>query len=112
MRRSAQTLSSHKQTVLPAPTGRTLRGIFMERQHVLELVNQVLTNQGKQPAKDDATPMADTGFRSLDFSQVALRIEDELERELNFSAAAMRRITTIRDVIDFFVEATQSSADV
>jgi acyl carrier protein len=84
----------------------------MERQHVLELVNQVLTNQGKQPAKDDATPMADIGFRSLDFSQVALRIEDELERELNFSAAAMRRITTIRDVIDFFVEATQSSADV
>jgi len=84
----------------------------MERQQVLELVNQVLTNQGKQPANDDQTPMAEIGFRSLDFSQVALRIEDELEQELNFSAAAMRRITTIRDVIDFFVRATQSSADV
>jgi hypothetical protein len=41
-----------------------------------------------------------------------LRIEDELERELNFSAAAMRRIATVRDVIDFFVQATQASADV
>ena len=84
----------------------------MERQQILDLVNQVLTNQGKQPVRDDETPMAEVGFRSLDFSQVALRIEDELERELNFSAAAMRRITTIRDVIDFFVQATHSGADV
>jgi acyl carrier protein len=84
----------------------------VERQQVLDLINQVLTTQGKQPARDDDTPIADIGFRSLDFSQVALRIEDELERELNFSAAAMRRIATVRDVIDFFVQATQASADV
>ena len=84
----------------------------MGRDHILDLVNQVLTTQGKTPAADDDTPMTEIGFRSLDFSQVALRLEDELERELNFSAAAMRRITTMRDVIDFFVEATQPSAEV
>jgi len=52
--------------------------------------------------------MRDAGFRSLDFSEVALRLEDEIGHELNFQAAAMRQIATISDVIDFFVQAAQA----
>ena len=57
-------------------------------------------------ATDADLPLREVGFRSLDFSEVALRLEDELGYELNFEASTMRRIGTIRDVIDFFVEAS------
>jgi acyl carrier protein len=84
----------------------------MEREEILELINRVLANREKGPVPDDETPIADVGFRSLDFSEVALRIEDEVEHELNFSAASMRRITTIRDVIDFLISAARMDAPV
>jgi acyl carrier protein len=71
-----------------------------------------LKNHGKGPAKDDDTPMRAVGFRSLDFSEVALHVEDQIGRELNFSAAAMRRITTMKDVIDFLRDASISDAEV
>jgi acyl carrier protein len=80
----------------------------MEREEVLSTINLVLANKGLEPASDDDTPMRDAGFRSLDFSEVALRLEDKLGHELNFEASAMRTITTIKDVIDFFVQAAGS----
>ncbi|MDQ4111832.1 MAG: acyl carrier protein, partial [Actinomycetota bacterium] len=44
------------------------------------------------------------GFRSLDFSELALRVEDEIGDELNFEAAGLRSIETIGDVLDLLVE--------
>lgn len=61
----------------------------------------VLAGQGKQLPADDETPLRDIGFRSLDFSELALRVEDEVGRELNFDAPGLREITTVRDVLDF-----------
>jgi acyl carrier protein len=84
----------------------------MEREEILALINRVLSNRGKGPVSDDDIAIGDIGFRSLDFSEVALRIEDESEQELNFTAASMRRIATIQDVIDFFVTATKSNTGV
>ncbi len=81
----------------------------MERERVLETINMVLRNKGLEAASDDETPMRDAGLRSLDFSEVAVRLEDVLGRELNFEASAMRRIATIRDVVDFFVQASQEA---
>jgi len=81
----------------------------MDRQRVLDTINMVLRNKGREAASDDETPMREAGLRSLDFSEVALRLEDVLGRELNFEASAMRRITTIRDVVDFFVHASQEA---
>jgi acyl carrier protein len=80
----------------------------MEREEVLETINLVLANKGLAPASDTDSPVRDVGFRSLDFSEVALRLEDSIGHELNFEAAAMRRISTISDVIDFFVQAAKS----
>jgi acyl carrier protein len=80
----------------------------MEREEVLKTINLVLANKGQPAASDTDTPMRDAGFRSLDFSEVALRLEDKLGYELNFEASAMRRISTIKDVVDFFVHASGS----
>jgi acyl carrier protein len=41
----------------------------------------------------------------MDFSEVALRLEEVSGRELTFDAAALRRIETFQDVIDFFLAA-------
>jgi acyl carrier protein len=77
----------------------------MEREEVLKILNQVLTSKGREPTTDCDAPLREAGIRSLDFSEVALRVEDKLGQELNFEASEMRRIATVKDVIDFFVTA-------
>jgi len=71
-------------------------------------MGEVLDAQSKSlPSVDeggDAARLADIGFRSLDFSELALRIEDEIGTELNFEAAGLRRIDTVGDVLDLLVE--------
>jgi acyl carrier protein len=81
----------------------------MEREEVLQIINLVLAHKGRTCASDDETPLREAGLRSLDFSEVALRIEDKIGRELNFEASVMRRITTVKDVIDFLVFAADVS---
>ncbi len=72
---------------------------------------QVLAAQGKRlPGGEtgDSAELAEIGFRSLDFSELALRVEDEVGMELNFEAAGLRAITTVGDVLDLLVELQQS----
>jgi acyl carrier protein len=65
------------------------------------MMAEVLTKQGKSLPDDDSTPLDAIGFRSLDFSELALRVEDEIGEELNFDAPGLRQIQTVSDVLDF-----------
>jgi len=65
------------------------------------MMGEVLAAQGKQLPRDDGTDLREIGFRSLDFSELALRVEDELGSELNFDAPGLRQIETVGDVLDF-----------
>jgi acyl carrier protein len=76
----------------------------MPRDDVRRMMGSVLSVQGKQLPDDDATLLQEVGFRSLDFSELALRVEDEIGRELNFEAAGLRQITTVADVLDLLVD--------
>ncbi|AEB43867.1 hypothetical protein VAB18032_13775 [Micromonospora maris AB-18-032] len=67
-------------------------------------MGQVLANQGKVLPDDDGADLREIGFRSLDFSELALRVEDETDEELNFDAAGLRRIATVGDVLDFLAD--------
>ena len=67
----------------------------MTRDLVRELMNSILVRQGKAPVSDDNASLRDVGFRSLDFSECALRVERAVGRELNFDAALMRSISTV-----------------
>ena len=80
----------------------------MQRTNVLELLNGILSRQGKATVHDESVSLRDAGFRSLDFSELALRVEREVDRELNFDAAVLRSIATIADVLDFFVDITRT----
>jgi len=76
----------------------------VSRDELRALMGEVLTAQGKSLPDDDGAQFADIGFRSLDFSELALRVEDEIDEELNFDAAGLRQILTIADVLDLLTE--------
>lgn len=78
----------------------------MTRSDILALMNMVLAKRGRAAITGEAQAVREANFRSLDFSEVALRIETQIDRELAFDAAAMRRIETVKDVLDFFEAAT------
>ncbi|WP_040157634.1 acyl carrier protein [Nigerium massiliense] len=73
----------------------------LSREQVREMMADVMAKQGKTLPDDDATALDTFGFRSLDFSELALKVEDEIDEELNFDAPGLRSIETIGDVLDF-----------
>lgn len=73
----------------------------LNREQIREHMAAVLAAQGKELPADEAARLDTLGFRSLDFSELALRVEDETGAELNFDAPGLRRIETVADVIDF-----------
>ncbi|MFC6707885.1 phosphopantetheine-binding protein [Flexivirga alba] len=73
----------------------------LSRDHVRSMMGEVLAAQGKELPADDSTRLDGIGFRSLDFSELALRVEDELDTELNFDAPELRSVETVSDVLDF-----------
>lgn len=81
----------------------------MDRSEILNTMNVVMTKRGRPQITDETLTTRVAGFRSLDFSETALRIEMKLGRELAFDAASMRRIEFVKDVIDFFEEAVRTA---
>ncbi|GAB5388175.1 MAG: hypothetical protein Alpg2KO_11430 [Alphaproteobacteria bacterium] len=79
----------------------------MKRSEILALMNHVMVKRGRDQLCDETQTTRDANFRSLDFSEVALRIEAEVGRDLVFDAATMRRIETVKDVLDFFESVTK-----
>lgn len=73
----------------------------LSRDAIRSMMAEVLQAQGKTMPTDDNANLEEIGFRSLDFSELALRVEDEIGDELNFDAPELRQIATISDVLDF-----------
>lgn len=76
----------------------------LSRDQISALMGQVLSAQGKTLPAEENADLRQIGFRSLDFSELALRVEDEIDAELNFDAAGLREITTVGDVLDLLEE--------
>ncbi len=81
----------------------------MDRTQIKELMNTILAKLGKAPIGDESAALREVGFRSLDFSELALRVERGVGRELNFDAALMRSIATVADVLNFFEQASRDA---
>lgn len=80
----------------------------LSRDKVKEMMAEVLRRQNKDLPQSEETALDEIGFRSLDFSELALRVEDELDEELNFDAPGLRSIRTVADVLDFIDELQQA----
>ena len=74
----------------------------MTRSEILEIMNFVMVKRGREEISAETKTTREVNFRSLDFSEVALRVEVKIGRELVFDAATMRQIETVADVLDFF----------
>lgn len=73
----------------------------LSRDEIRALMVDVLSAQSKPAPESDDVDLEAIGFRSLDFSELALRVEDEVGAELNFDAPELRSIRTVGDVLDF-----------
>ena len=73
----------------------------LSRSELREQMSEVLAAQGKSLPDGEGADLAELGFRSLDFSELALRVEDAVGHELNFDAPGLRQILTVGDVLDF-----------
>lgn len=80
----------------------------MTRSEILAIMNHVMVKRGRPEISDETKTTREVNFRSLDFSEVALRVEAKIGKELVFDAATMRRIETVKDVLDFFETVTKS----
>lgn len=80
----------------------------LSRDQIRTMMGEVLETQGKAIPESDATVLTEIGFRSLDFSELALRVEDELGSELNFDAPGLRAIETVGDVLEFLEQLQQA----
>jgi len=80
----------------------------MEKTEVLSLMRSILERQSREPSglDDPATPLNGIPFRSLDFSELCLRVEQRIGRELNFDASTLRNLRTVEDVCDFILQAS------
>ncbi len=76
----------------------------LSREQLRALMEQVLSAQGKTLPDGEGADLQEIGFRSLDFSELALRVEDEIGDELNFDAAGLRQINSVGDVLDLLTE--------
>lgn len=77
----------------------------MNRQQIKQAFDEIIQKRGGTPSEDEGLELRAVGFKSLDFSEMALRIERQVGRELNFDAALMRSIRTVDDVLSFFEKA-------
>ncbi|MGZ4427878.1 MAG: phosphopantetheine-binding protein [Nocardioidaceae bacterium] len=76
----------------------------LDRDQIAGLMAEVLSRQNKQLPADPGASLRAVGFRSLDFSELVLRVEDEIGAELNFDAPALRQVGTVADVLDLLEE--------
>jgi acyl carrier protein len=78
----------------------------MKRLEILKLFKEILLRQGKSAAFSEEADLSSIGFRSLDFSELALRVETVAGIVLSFDAAPLRAIRTVKDVLDFLETAS------
>jgi len=75
------------------------------RASVRKMMEDLLKRQGKSLPADDGMALQAVGFRSLDFAELALRVETASGRSLQFETAVLRTIQTVGDVLDFMERA-------
>jgi acyl carrier protein len=82
----------------------------LTEQEILLMMGEILERQGKDADLTTETTLESIGFRSLDFSELALRVEMAADATLSFDAAPLRTITTVGDVVAFLLESLRAAA--
>lgn len=78
---------------------------MISRDEIREFMNLILSRAGKPPIDVETRGLREIGFESLDFAELALRVERRIGCEINFEGAHLRAIVTAADALDFFERA-------
>lgn len=75
-----------------------------ELRTVVETIRAEMIGPGVAPQPlSDEVRLVEIDFHSLEFSEVALHVEDTIGKELNFDARPMREVATVGDLLDFLL---------
>jgi len=77
----------------------------ISRATIRQMMQELLQRQGKSLPADEGARLQEVGFRSLDFAELALRVETKTGGSLQFETGVLRTIQTVRDVLDFMERA-------
>ena len=73
----------------------------MNRTILLKLIQGIVSRNGAPcPALQESSQLRELGFRSLDFAELCLRVEENVGHELDLGAGTVRQIQTVGDVCD------------
>jgi acyl carrier protein len=75
---------------------------------VLDELRKLQARRSATTSFDETTQLSAIGFRSIDFAELALEIEDKQGHELDFEQGDLGRIETVGDVVGFFVGVLRS----
>lgn len=85
---------------------------MITRERIMEIASYILSKQGKIVENlSEFLELRAVGFRSLDFAELCLRIENEIGKELNFEGQELRSINTFADVCDFIIAAINNNKE-
>ncbi len=76
---------------------------MLETDGILHELRELYARRGVDVVPTPEHRLAGLGFRCLDFSELALRLEARLGRELNFGGAELRRLETVGDVVELLL---------
>jgi acyl carrier protein len=79
--------------------------MIMNRALILNLMRSILSRRGvSSPAVEEGASLAELGFRSLDFAELCLRVEECAGHELSLGAGVARRLQSVGDVCELLEE--------
>lgn len=81
-----------------------------KRASIMQMMAEILARQGRAASIQEPSSLREIGFRSLDFAELALRVEASSGITLDFEGAALRSVQTVADVLDFLEKATGGRA--
>lgn len=81
---------------------------MISRDEIREFMNLILSRAGNPTVDEEALTLREIGFKSLDFAELALRVERRIGCEINFEGARLRAIVTVADALEFFEMAGRS----
>ena len=72
-------------------------------------VQALCDRRGVEVQVDPGMRLADVGLRSFDISELAIRVEERLGRELNLGGAVLRELETVGDLVQYLSRAVEIS---
>lgn len=75
---------------------------------IIQYMQNILSKNGTDNVEiTESKSLREINFRSLDFAELCLIVEEDMDKELNFDAGQLRKIENVGDVCNFLESAVK-----